>query len=1556
MKNINSTPVFIVLLIFITNIVSSQDFITTWQTTSGESITIPTFTGETYSYTVNWGDGTTDPTVYTGNATHTYNVTGMQTVTITGMFPRIYFNDSADAPKILAIQQWGTTQWTSMEFAFLGCTNLNILNGAGAPNLSITTSLFGMFGNCSSLNNDLNTWDTSTIEDMSFVFFGATNFNGDISLWNTSNALTMEGMFLGASNFNQDISYKSGTNSWDVSSVNTMDDMFNTASAFNRNIGNWNVGNVESMSGMFSEASTFNQNIGNWNTEKVTDMSSMFSENSAFNQNLNNWNTALVEDMSFMFNEATAFNGDITTWNTSVVTNMEWMFNKAAAFNQNINYNSVTGSWNTSLVSNMNTMFKEATNFDQNIGGWLVGNVTSMQDMFNGVQLSTENYDRTLKGWSEQTLQYNVPFHGGTSTYCFGEAANTLIISNYDWDVIDGGKNCSDSFISTWKTDNTGTSNDNQITITTASFSGPYNYSVNWGDGTCDYNITDTIVHTYATPGTYTVTLRGQFPHMYFNNNGDRDKIISIDQWGLDSWTTMYFAFRNCSNLVSNATDTPNLSNVTSLFSMFFGASLFNQDISNWDVSTIDNMGQMFLNAQQFNQNLSNWNISNVNNMSNMFNGSALSTANYDTMLIQWSALTLQNDVAFGTNSKYCSAYAERQNIIDTFNWTIFDGGPADTPPTVVCQDITVQLDATGNATITADAIENGSFGNCGKTIASSAINIDTFTCLNIGNNTVTLTVTDSEGIQGTCTATVTVTAFPLPVVYVNSNAMGNNTGESWTNAFTSLQEALNLAQNCGATNEIWVASGTYYPSAVPRDITTLGGSTPIPLTDRDFTFHLVNGVKLYGGFNGTETQLNERNPSVNVTTLSGDIGVLNDTTDNIRHIILSINDNSDTVIDGFTITKGNASFVPQNCCDSELIIEGLLINRFHGPAIYNETSALQMNTVNIIENESEQKASAIYNNNATTSVSNSNIELNTKADLSATSNDYGGAIHNSNTTITINNTTFNSNSNFQGGAVYSIGNSNTTIDHCTFNSNLSSHDGGAIYNETGPLIITNSLFIQNNTGTNGGAILNKNSALTVTNTYFSANFTNINSANASSIPRYGGAILLDNTNANIINCGFTQNHSERAGGAIYKESASTATITNASFFGNTTLVGNQGPNGSAIYTFGNPITLNNSVFYNNNIQLITGNLLGTNNYTEEAPSEYGSPTGYTQLSSNPFINTNDLAGADTIYGTQDDGLMPANSSVLIDAGDNTLNTEANEVTGQFRILGSTIDVGAYETATTVSLLPKVFLEGPLLTASNPGLMNDLLRTGGYLPTTSPYLDQLTCNATVFNTGGTSGSGSPDKDIVDWILVEFRDQNDNTNTIASTSALLQRDGNIVDTDGVSPLSIAIPYNNYFITIKHRNHLGIMTANTVAINQTTATVDFTDANTPITFGTDAQTTFGMPINTLGMWAGDVNGDGQLNYLGAASEIPAIRSQVFNDPNNSVFGGPPIGTFPSAGYHLTDINMDGNTVFSGVTTDVLIIRNNIFNNPSNSVFGGPPIGTYLFIQQLPEGANN
>ena len=101
-------------------------------------------------------------------------------------------------------------------------------------------------------------------------------------------------------------------------------------------------------------------------------------------------------------------------------------------------------------------------------------------------------------------------------------------------------------FITTRKTDNNGNSNSDQITIPTFNAE-TYNYDVDWGDGNSDTGITGDATHTYAAVGTYTVTITGTFPRIYFNNSGDKEKLLTIENWGSQSWASIVNAFYGCS-------------------------------------------------------------------------------------------------------------------------------------------------------------------------------------------------------------------------------------------------------------------------------------------------------------------------------------------------------------------------------------------------------------------------------------------------------------------------------------------------------------------------------------------------------------------------------------------------------------------------------------------------------------------------------------------------------------------------------------------------------------------------------------------------------------------------------------------------------------------------------------------------------------------------------------------------------------------------------------------------------------------------------------------------
>jgi len=136
---------------------------------------------------------------------------------------------------------------------------------------------------------------------------------------------------------------------------------------------------------------------------------------------------------------------------------------------------------------------------------------------------------------------------------------------------------------------------------------------------------------------------------------------------------------------------------------------------------------------------------------------------------------------------------------------------------------------------------------------------------------------------------------FSQSVIYVKHDAGGSDNGTSWTDAYTSLQSALDDA---ASGDSIWVAAGTYKPS---KDKT--GNNSPAD--NRTKTFQLVDSVSLFGGFAGTETNFEERDWKTNETILSGDIGTIDDISDNCYNVVRGIDHSS---IDGFTITLGNAN------------------------------------------------------------------------------------------------------------------------------------------------------------------------------------------------------------------------------------------------------------------------------------------------------------------------------------------------------------------------------------------------------------------------------------------------------------------------------------------------------------------------------------------------------------------------------------------------------------------------------------------------------------------------
>ena len=372
-------------------------FITEWTTTANsENIILPYIVGVgTYSGTIDWGDGSTS--VNNGSATgHTYATAGTYTVIITGDCIGWDFGQSLSGGNITSVVNWGQLQLgpenTGYNFAF--CPNLDLSSVQGTLDLTGVTVLDGLFYDCTSLTtiNNINSWDTSAITTMNYMFGNCTAFNQALS-FNTSAVTSMSNMFANCSSFNSALTFSS------TSAVTDMSYMFSDCSAFNQSVNFISTLNVLNTSAMFYNCSVFNGAINSLFPSvlksKVEDMSNMFAGCSAFNKAIN-WNTFAVTNMGNMFENCSVFNAPVIFTTTANVTNMKAMFASCTVFNQALTFN-------TSAVTDMRSMFQGAEAFNQNIGTWNIGKVERVDYMFSGA-ITFDNFNQSIDSWDTSTI------------------------------------------------------------------------------------------------------------------------------------------------------------------------------------------------------------------------------------------------------------------------------------------------------------------------------------------------------------------------------------------------------------------------------------------------------------------------------------------------------------------------------------------------------------------------------------------------------------------------------------------------------------------------------------------------------------------------------------------------------------------------------------------------------------------------------------------------------------------------------------------------------------------------------------------------------------------------------------------------------------------------------------------------------------------------------------------------------------------------------------------------------------------------------------------------
>jgi len=559
---------------------------------------------------------------------------------------------------------------------------------------------------------------------------------------------------------------------------------------------------------------------------------------------------------------------------------------------------------------------------------------------------------------------------------------------------------------------------------------------------------------------------------------------------------------------------------------------------------------------------------------------------------------------------------------------------------------------------------------------------------------TYTVTVTNANGCTDTQSITITEN-LSYTEIYVNKTATGNNNGTSWTDAFTDLQDAIDV--NCSNV-EIWVAAGTYYPTASPDGTTT---------DPRNKAFHLGMDMKIYGGFAGTETQLSARDAAANITRLSGDIdnasgGAGN--AGNAYHVIITADLTVAAVIDGFTIEGGNAngsgtisyqsiSFYRDygggmgNYSSSPTITNSTFTNNnsaFDGGGMLNYSSSSPTITNSTFANNYAEYGGGMSNYSSSPTITNSTFTNNNSAgdgggmanllssptitNSTFTNNNSagdGGGMSNSSSSPTITNSTFtNNNANSDGGGMYNYG-SSPTITNSTFTNNYAGDGGGMANNSSSPTI-TNSTFADNNAGYYGGGMANLLSSPTITNSTFANNYADLGG---------GGMYNYYLSSPTITNSTFTNNNSDYGGGGMYNTDSSSPTITNSTFANNYAEYGGGGMvniNGcSPMIT--NSIIWNNGsseVFNNNGTPIFKNSIIKDSGGSGSWNTAYGTDNG-DNLDTDPlFVNA--VSGDYTLQGC----------SPAIDTGDNaawTTTTLITDIAGNTRPFNSTVDIGAYE-------------------------------------------------------------------------------------------------------------------------------------------------------------------------------------------------------------------------------------------------------------------------------------
>ncbi|MCU0345366.1 MAG: Ig-like domain-containing protein [Saprospiraceae bacterium] len=278
---------------------------------------------------------------------------------------------------------------------------------------------------------------------------------------------------------------------------------------------------------------------------------------------------------------------------------------------------------------------------------------------------------------------------------------------------------------------------------------------------------------------------------------------------------------------------------------------------------------------------------------------------------------------------------------------------------------------------------------------------------------------------------------------------------------------------------------------------------------------------------------------------------------------------------------------------------------------------------------------------------------------------------------------------------------------------------------------------------------------------------------------------------------------------------------------------------------------------------------------------------------------------------------------------------------------GRTTLTSRFDTCTIAAVRLKAVLNGAFIFNGGTGLMRDDLRSQGRLPFTEPF-----SNLSGFTHKGKGGGEvvlpsmfevTGNNAIVDWVFVEIRDEQLPTLVLATKSALVQRDGDVVGINGSDVLMFpTLGEGNYFVTLRHRNHVGIMVdAPEFLTSLNPPLVDFMNVD----FGVKGWNEAGKIVTgKRTLWAGDLNGDLKAIYQGPGNDVFTLFTRVLGDPINENN----LANFIVLGYDRNDLNMDGRVIYQGPGNErATLLTNTILSHPGNPGF----LANYIVKSYLP-----